>query len=93
MNGCYDCGLDYGDNKWVEVHVPDYIWNLIRPEGAKGLGGLLCISCICERIKKLGLDKVPCFICGTEPILVLPTDNYEFKNFILRNWEPKNAKT
>lgn len=85
---CYDCGLDYGGDKWIEALVPDYIWNLIRPKGAKGSGGLLCISCICGRIEKLGLGKVPCFICGMEPIIVLPDDNDDFKNFTLRNWKP-----
>lgn len=93
MTVCYDCGLDYGGDGWIEALIPDYIWYLIRPKGAKGKGGLLCISCICKRIRKLGLDKVPCFICGTEPIIVLPTDGVEFIDFIVKNWKPKNAET
>ncbi len=33
--GCYDCGLEYGIDGWIEAIVPDYVWNLIRPEGAE----------------------------------------------------------
>jgi hypothetical protein len=87
--GCYDCGLEYGSDGWIEAIVPDYVWNLIRPEVAEGSDGLLCISCICKRISELRFDeKVPCFVCGTEPIEIF-SQEHKKKEFILRKWKPK----
>jgi len=89
--GCYDCGLEYGKSGWVETIVPDYIWKQIRPEGAEGTGGLLCITCICKRLTKLNLvERIPVFICGTEPIQVISNSlDYPMQEFIIRNWKPK----
>jgi hypothetical protein len=92
--GCYDCGLVYGEPGWVEAVIPDAIWNEIRPENASEGGGILCITCICRRLKKAGYDKVPCFLCGTEPIIALPEDGhneYSLRTFITRHWKQKRV--
>ena len=47
---CQSCGRIYR----VDLIVPDEWWNRIRPEGSVGEGGMLCGSCIMDRIEKLG---------------------------------------
>ena len=55
---CYDCGLDYGSDTWVDVIVPDDIWELINPTYYRG-AGLLCFNCMVRRLQFLGLEDVP----------------------------------
>lgn len=86
--GCYDCGLEYTGPGWIEAVIPDYVWSLIKPEEG---AGLLCITCICKRLNKIGLDNVPCFICGTEPINVLVNPDNRIREYILRNWKPDRS--
>lgn len=54
---CYDCGLDYGCDAWVDVIVPNDIWERINPTPYEG-GGLLCFHCMTRRIVFLGLEDV-----------------------------------
>ena len=56
--GCYDCGLKYTSDRWVEAVIPNKIWERITPNSNKG-AGLLCISCMAVRLKGLGIDVVP----------------------------------
>jgi hypothetical protein len=83
---CYDCGMLYSSSRWIEAIVPDKVWNMIRPEGCGEGAGLLCVSCIVGRLNDLGIkQKVPVWICGTEPLKAMsgdPIDNLD----ILRNW-------
>lgn len=85
---CYDCGLEYGGPAWIEVVVPDSVWDLIRPDGAEGSGGLLCITCISRRINEAGMKDVPVFLCGMEPIRPIVCDE-DVKEAVIRNWKPE----
>lgn len=64
--GCYDCGREYGGPGWIEAVIPDAIWAEISP--THNDGGILCISCIAERLEKRGLHHVPVWLCGCEPL-------------------------
>ena len=89
MSGCYDCGLSYQDPGWIEAIIPDNVWDFISP--TKNQGGLLCITCISRRLSRLGIGRIPVWLCGTEPLrskLGDPGDDIAF----LRNWEPKRLK-
>ena len=83
---CYDCGIMYGGNSWVEAVIPDKVWNKIKPTGCQDGCGILCISCIARRLRILGIKEVPVWLCGTEPLVTMhgdPSDNLE----ILRTFE------
>lgn len=83
---CYDCGLLYGNEHWIEAIIPDKVWNKIKPEECAKDCGILCISCIARRLRILGYRDVPVWICGTEPFRVYEGDpNGDLE--ILRNWE------
>lgn len=89
--GCYDCGLEYGENGWIEAIIPDKVWNMIRPDGCGTGCGILCITCISRRLTDAGLDNVPVWLCGTEPLKAMagrPNDGID----ILRNWYPESKK-
>lgn len=82
---CYDCGLQYGGDAWVEAIIPDKIWNKIRPTECKKDCGILCISCITRRLNILGYKDVPVWLCGTEPLKIISDD--PSKSFdMIRNW-------
>jgi hypothetical protein len=51
---CYDCGLLYQSPYWAETILENEDWELVSPSIHKG-SGLLCFTCICERLDKLGL--------------------------------------
>ena len=86
MSGCYDCGLDYGGDSWIEAVIPDKVWNDIRPEGCAEGCGLLCITCISRRLTEKGYkEEVPVWLCGTEPLKAMPGDPGDSLE-ILRNW-------
>lgn len=56
--GCAGCGRPYGDvHGFPDMLIPDDVWRQISPDGDEG--GLLCPSCICERVEALGLTNVP----------------------------------
>jgi hypothetical protein len=48
---CFDCGLDY--DKFEDLVLPDDVWKQISPTGDEG--GLLCPTCIANRMYKIGL--------------------------------------
>lgn len=79
---CYDCGFLYGAPGWLEVTIPDEVWEQINPTYHEG-SGILCVTCIARRCEELGLQSVPVdfgiagtFICGRvtgiRPIVVTP---------------------
>ena len=90
---CYDCGLKYGSDAWIEAIIPDKIWARIRPEKdeTSKTGGILCISCIVRRLNILGYKNVPIWLCGTEPIISMRGDPGESIE-ILREWSIKDCK-
>lgn len=65
---CYDCGLAYGSEGWIECIVPHDVWCEISPTHNEG--GILCVTCIARRLKRAGRDRVPVMLCGTEAIVV-----------------------
>jgi len=56
---CDDCDAPYGDDGWVDVVVPDAIWNAIAP-----IGGLLCFRCMTKRLLIHGFAKVPVLVAS-----------------------------
>lgn len=55
---CHGCARPYGaEHGFPDLVVPDSIWERISPTG--GHGGLLCPSCICERLHKAGIESCP----------------------------------
>lgn len=54
--GCYDCGLPYGSDGWIEAIIPDDIWKQISPDGTGR--GLLCINCIARLCAEQGFEDV-----------------------------------
>jgi len=55
---CWECGLEYGIEGWVECVLPDDVWEIISPSYEKGCG-LLCIGCIVARLEDAGLKNTP----------------------------------
>lgn len=47
---CQSCGKQYH----IDVGVPDEIWERIKPHGKAEGAGLLCGSCIMERLETMG---------------------------------------
>ena len=46
---CQGCGKQYN----IDVNVPDDVWEIIKPAGKQEGAGLLCGSCILEKLEKL----------------------------------------
>jgi len=83
---CYDCGLPYGSDGWIEAVIPDKVWNVISPTGDQG--GILCITCIAKRIVQCKFETVPVWLCGTEPMRAVPGNPGDCLP-LLRTWEPR----
>lgn len=66
---CYDCGLEYAGEAWIEAVIPLDVWRIISPY--KTEAGLLCISCIAKRLRKQGIKDVPVWLVGTEPLIAM----------------------
>jgi len=47
---CQGCGKQYR----IDLYVPDELWELIKPIGKENGAGLLCGSCIMERLEEIG---------------------------------------
>lgn len=63
MTECYDCGRPYGDEHgFPDLVIPDDAWTRISPTGDQG--GLLCPSCICERLHVEGMHVKGRFMSG-----------------------------
>lgn len=60
---CYDCGLEYGGNAWMDALVPNDVWAIINPTFHEG-AGILCVSCINRRCVEAGLSNVPVWIAS-----------------------------
>ena len=54
VTACHDCGLAYGEAGWIDAIVPNDVWAKINPNDH-----LLCITCICRRCTKVGIEDVP----------------------------------
>jgi len=84
MSNCYDCGLEYNSDSWIETAIPDKIWRDISPTDNDG--GILCISCIAKRLRQKGykdLSPVPIWLCGTEPLQAMPGDPGDGANVVV----------
>jgi len=81
MAGCYDCGLPYQDDGWIEANIPDEIWKAISPTGDDG--GLLCVTCMARRLKKAGFEDVPVQFCGAEPFEIKREKELSIMNALL----------
>lgn len=55
---CRDCGLDPSDPCFVDVILPDAIWERIAPVK----GSILCFACIVRRLRLIGETEVPYWI-------------------------------
>jgi len=63
MSGCVDCGRPYGDQYgFPDLIIPDEAWLAISPTGHGG--GLLCPSCICQRLHVRGITCEGRFTSG-----------------------------
>ena len=58
---CFDCGLPYGGDAWMDALVPNDVWEIINPTYHEG-AGILCVSCINLRCIEAGLLYVPVWI-------------------------------
>lgn len=58
---CYDCGLEYGSDGWMDALIPNDVWEAINPTYHEG-AGILCITCINRRCKIAGIGGVPVWI-------------------------------
>ena len=47
---CQQCGKQYR----IDLDVPDHIWEKIKPSGGPIGGGLLCGSCIMNKLEAFG---------------------------------------
>lgn len=54
---CADCPVPYGKDGWVDVVIPNHIWNAID-NGA----GILCFRCITKRLEQAGYNDVPVLV-------------------------------
>lgn len=91
---CADCGLAYGDDGWIEAILPDRVWDRIRPESTYPSGGILCITCMARRLKRLGYKpkSIPVYLSGMEPLMAMPGGPNDLI-WLLREWDPdKMAK-
>lgn len=58
---CADCGRKYGDENWIDVIIPDEVWEKIGGIEA----GILCGGCIANRVARLETSPgVPLFAVG-----------------------------
>lgn len=69
---CEDCGLAYGSDGWIECVLPNDAWAKISTSHDEG--GILCITCIARRLKRLNIPDVPVMLCGTEFIRLADQD-------------------
>lgn len=60
---CFDCNRPYGEPGFPDLIIPTWAWNKIAPYGPgtdkEGGAGLLCPSCICERLERAGIKNCP----------------------------------
>lgn len=54
---CEQCGLAYGSPWWVDVVIPDAIWNTLN-------ASLLCFACMTQALVKAGQTNVPMIVAS-----------------------------
>lgn len=67
---CYDCRRAYGT--FPDLILPKSVWFIIGPTGDEG--GILCPSCICERMDRHGMCSVP-YYWGSGPFASRDSEN------------------
>ncbi|MEN0652434.1 MULTISPECIES: hypothetical protein [Hyphobacterium] len=63
MTQCYDCQRPYGtEHGFPDLVIESWAWRSISPTGDDG--GLLCPSCICQRLAAQGITAIGAFTSG-----------------------------
>lgn len=63
MSSCEDCDRPYGEEHgFPDLIIPFDAWKRISPSGDEA--GLLCPSCICQRLYKAGIKCSGAFVPG-----------------------------
>jgi len=62
MQHCHDCDRTYGEPGFPDLVIPNDAWRRISPTLDEG--GLLCPSCICARLEKIGITCEGAFMSG-----------------------------
>lgn len=65
---CYDCGLPYSDDGFVDVVIENDKWREISPDGNGN--GLLCFNCMCRRASAVNIACIARIASG--PFVDLP---------------------
>lgn len=74
MTTCQDCDRPYGDEHgFPDLIIPFANWKQISPSGDDG--GLLCPSCICQRLHAAGIRCLGAFASGPIISVSEPTMN------------------
>lgn len=74
MVGCHDCQRPYGhEHGFPDFIIPYWAWEQITP--TEGDGGLLCPSCICQRLHNAGISCEGAFMSGPIISVTNPTMN------------------
>ena len=55
--GCEQCGLPYGEPGWVDVVIPNEIWNALNKD-------LLCFTCMTKALVQAGYKDVPVLVAS-----------------------------
>lgn len=60
---CHDCGRAYGhEHGFPDLVLPNETWDKISPSGDSN--GMLCPSCICRRLHRLGITSSAVWASG-----------------------------
>lgn len=63
MAECQSCGRPYGEEHgFPDLVIENEAWRAISPSGDGG--GLLCPSCICQRLHAAGITTTGAFMSG-----------------------------
>ncbi len=73
MAFCQDCNRPYGSGGFPDLIIPYWAWKQISPTGDDG--GLLCPSCICERLHIQGIRCEGAFMSGPIETVSRPVMN------------------
>jgi hypothetical protein len=73
MANCQDCQRPYASGGFPDLIIPYWAWKQISPTGDDG--GLLCPSCICQRLHDTGIRCEGAFMSGPINSVSSPTMN------------------
>lgn len=73
MASCHDCDRTYSSGGFPDLIIPFWAWKQISPSGDDG--GLLCPSCICQRLHDAGISCEGAFMSGPIISVTNPTMN------------------